>query len=191
MRYSVKERRRKGRKAVLYLTAAMFLCIFVLAGCQKTDGRKGTEKEEGTGSRNGTGTAGTPAGQENGSGGESAEKSTEVQDILETCDIQGSVTELLESGYRISKVYSGEADDGGAIAWEHVEGQEQKEDMVTVSITGKTACQLLTIDRNTYDSTLTDCGTEQIKKGTQIAVFGDMSDDVQIKAERIVIVRFQ
>ncbi len=191
MRYSVKERRRNGRRVILYLTAAVFLCIFVLAGCQKTDGRKGTEKGDGSENKNGTGTAGMPAGQEKGSGGEGAGKGTEEQDILEACDIQGSVTELLESGYRISKVYSGEADDGGAIAWERVEGQEQEEDMATVSITGKTTCQLLTIDRNTYDSTLTDCGMEQIKKGTQIAVFGVLSDGVRIQAERIVIVRFQ
>lgn len=159
------------KRKILRRTILTGLCIFALAGC----GQSGSD------------TPRTPV-QSDSAGGSSGAPDTSGS-IIDSAALTGNVIDFSDSGCSVSQAQKIE---GGAALKSEAEGQENKENAVTVNYSAD--CEFLLAELNTQAEDLTNVtrgSVSDIKKQSIVYVYGDFIDAHNLNADKIIIARFE
>lgn len=170
------------RKLSKLLMAGM--CISVLAtGCGVID----TLNSNGTDPTANTGTPDSSGNEKNGVG-ENIPSSDSFNALLTDADIAGTVLEFDDGGCKISQI---KTDNGGEIAYE-ADPNHITEDL-TVSIQYDENCevQIAAVNKTTGEADITVGNISDIKKESQLYMFGEFADTHYFNATKIMIVHFE
>ena len=180
--------RRRLLLAVL-VTAVLGMCW----GCGEGAGEKGTKGETGGPDLSGTGggTAATLGGGKDISGNpaDSSGNPVDADLLLERADLVGSVAEFSGDGCSLIPVHSEEAEDGGGLAWSAAEGYEEDTEKIKVSYGLDCTFQIAEVDILTAGASYRAASVEDVKKQTELVLYGTYEKDGSLTAERVYIYR--
>ena len=164
------------KRTIIIRTILTGLCIFALAGC----GQSGSD------------TPRTPV-QSDSAGGSSGAPDTSGSNsggsIIDSAALTGNVIDFSDSGCSVSQAQKIE---GGAALKSEAEGQENKENAVTVNYSAD--CEFLLAELNTQAEDLTNVtrgSVSDIKKQSIVYVYGNFIDAHNLNADKIIIARFE
>ena len=163
------------KRKIFIRTILTGLCIFALAGC----GQSGSD------------TPRTPVQSDSagGSGAPDTSGSNSNGSIIDSAALTGNVIDFSDSGCSVSQEQKIE---GGAALKSEAEGQENKENAVTVNYSAD--CEFLLAELNTQAEDLTNVtrgSVSDIKKQSIVYVYGDFVDAHNLNADKIIIARFE
>lgn len=164
------------KRKIFIRTILTGLCIFALAGCGQTRSdtpRTPVQSGSAAGSSDSPDTSGS-----NSSGS-----------IIDSASLTGNVIDFSDSGCSVSQAQKIE---GGAALKSEAEGQENKENAVTVNYSAD--CEFLLAELNTQAEDLTNVtrgSVSDIKKQSIVYVYGDFVDAHNLNADKIIIARFE
>ena len=152
------------------------LCIFALAGC----GQTGSDMPR----------TAVPSGNTGGSA-DAADNSdnNSAGSISDSAALTGNVIDFSDTGCSVSQAKEIE---GGAALKSEAEGQENKENAVTVNYSAD--CEFFLAELNTQAEDLTDItrgSVSDVKKQSYVYVYGDFTDTHNVTADKIIIARFE
>nr|WP_317283625.1 hypothetical protein [uncultured Sellimonas sp.] len=157
---------------------AIGLSISVLAtGCGMTDSPNSNGADPAANTENG------------GNGvGETIPSSNSFNNLLTSADIAGTVLEFDARGCKISQI---KTDKDGEIAYE-ADPNHIIEDL-TVSIQYDENCevQIADVDKTTGEADITDGSISDIKKESQLYMFGEFENTHHFNATKIMIIHFE
>lgn len=163
----------------LTITALALICTFSLAGCGSFHTGQEAKNEPSTYSQS-----------EPQSGGEntntSNETSTNLNDLLETSMLRGSVADYQEGSFQVVP-----DQDGGDTVIAAAPGMESSAESTTVSYGQDCIFQIAHIDSATGTVELEAASASDIKKSTSVYVYGETQDNGEIYATKVLIARFQ
>lgn len=192
-------KQRKGvtdimRKRRLLLAMTVMLCVSALAGCSKGSKEDGGSKENGN-----TGYKKIPITEDadNNNGTKDADSnngsipdSSDADSLISHSEIQGHVLEFSDTGCVISPQKTEEVD-GGEVAREAAFGYENEKDNVHVHYSADCQFQFAKISISTGKIALSDADISNIKKQTGLIIYGEQSDDHNIEATKVFLVRYE
>lgn len=150
----------------ILLGMAVVLCVSSLAGCGEDN-------------------------KENDNSGLKKVPITEDGDsLISNCDLHGHVVEFSDTGCTISSVES-EQVDGGELAVAAQPGYEEEEKNVNVYYADNCQYQIAKINISTGKADVSNADLSDIKKQTDLLIYGEWSDDHNIEATKAIIYRFE
>lgn len=159
------------------ITLTLF-CMLSLAGCGSSNTEQAKNNQ-------------TPAYSQNESqpGGEntntSNETSTNLDDLLETASLRGSVADFQDGSFQVVP-----DQDDGQMAKSAAEGMESDMESTTVSYGEDCTFQIANINSSTGAVELETATASDVKKSTSVYVYGETQDDGEIHATKVLITRF-
>ena len=169
-------------KRRLFLTVLITVLLGMSWGCGKE--RKGTETLK--------------AAETLGGGGATKEKKKEKKDpeetptdadrLLDGADLIGTVTEFSGDGCRLIPTHQEEAE-GGGLAWSAAEGYEEEAEKITVSYGKDCSFQIAEVNILTAEASYKAASIEDVKKQTDLVLYGTYEEDGSLTAERVYIYR--
>ena len=163
-------KRLKFTKAILILA-----CAASLAGCGNF------RKETG---------ADAPSYSQNPDDGQSTNTSTEAQTLLDSAVLVGSVTDFQEGSFQ---AMANQTKDNGQTAVNAAPGMESESGMESTTVSYGEDCvfQIANIDTSTQAVDLEDAASSDVKKSTEVAVYGETQENGEIHATKVLITRYQ
>ena len=160
----------KFTKAILILA-----CAASLGGCGNI------RKETG---------ADAPSYSQNPDDGQSTNTSTEAQTLLDSAVLVGSVTDFQEGSFQ---AMANQTKDNGQTAVGAAPGMESESGMESTTVSYEEDCvfQIANIDTSTQAVDLEDAASSDVKKSTEVAVYGETQENGEIHATKVLITRFQ
>lgn len=154
------------------------LCALSLAGCGSSNSGQAANNEPSSYNQN-----------ENQSGGENSntsnETSTNLDDLLETALLRGSVADFQDGSFQVVP----DQDDGQMVI-AAAEGMESSMESTTVSYGEDCTFQIANINSSTGAVELEAATASDVKKSTSVYVYGETQDDGEIHATKVLITRF-
>lgn len=153
------------------------LCTLLLAGC-------GTEHNVDTNKQGSK--PNTPTGENSKRSEDLGTNDANV--LLDSAAMQGSVTDFTNSGCTVSQVISA---DGGQSAKIAAPGSENADTTVTVQYQENCIFQLAFINSTTGKAELRNAAISDIKKQTNLIIYGDFENTHTITAAKVIIARYE
>ena len=154
------------------------LCALSLAGCGSSNSGQAANNEPSSYNQN-----------ENQSGGENSntsnETSTNLDDLLETALLRGSVADFQDGSFQVVPM---EAD--AQTTKLAASGMESTLESTTVSYGEDCTFQIANINSSTGAVELEAATASNVKKSTSVYVYGETQDDGEIHATKVLITRF-
>lgn len=113
--------------------------------------------------------------------------SVSMNDLLDEAILNGSVTQFSDG---IFKVLPEIEKDGGQVVMQAASGYEDTMEQITVRYDENCQFQIAQMDAATGIVQLTQSSASEVKKQTNIAVFGEKQDSGEIWATKILITRY-
>ncbi|MCI9488124.1 MAG: hypothetical protein HFI64_14405 [Lachnospiraceae bacterium] len=176
--------RRRLLLAVL-VTAVLGMCW----GCGRGEGAGGKGAEGETGGFGLSGTGGGSAGTLGAGETDSSENPADADLLLERADLVGSAAEFSGDGCSLIPVHSDEAGDGGGLAWSAAEGYEEDAEKIKVFYGPGCTFQIAEVDILTARASYRAASIEDVKKQTELVLYGTYGEDGSLTAERVYIYR--
>ncbi len=183
-------------KQRLLLAILLVTLLGIGQGCGGT--REGREKSgdysengrDGTEMRGGETRGGETRGGET-RGGETApeENPADADLLLEGAGLIGSVTEFSGEGCSLLPVHEEGTDDGGGLAWSAAEGHEADAEKINVSYGPDCIFQIAKVDIITAKATYEPASLEDVKKQTDLVLYGSYGEDGSFLAEKVYVYR--
>ena len=163
-------KRLKFTKAILILA-----CAASLAGCGNIQKDTGTD---------------APSYSQNSDGDQPTDTSNEAQALLDSAALVGSVTDFQEGSFQ---VMADQTKDNGQTAVGAAPGMESESGMESTTVSYGEDCvfQIANIDTSTQAVDLEDAASSDVKKSTEVAVYGETQENGEIHAAKVLITRFQ
>lgn len=163
----------KFTKAILILA-----CAASLGGCGNI------RKETG---------ADAPSYSQNPDGDQSADTSNasnDAQELLDSAVLVDSVAEFQEGSFQ---VMANQTKDNGQTAVGAAPGMESESGMESTTVSYEEDCvfQIANIDTSTQAVNLENASSSDVKKSTEVAVYGEKQENGEIHATKVLITRFQ
>ncbi|MCI8275639.1 MAG: hypothetical protein HFI66_08520 [Lachnospiraceae bacterium] len=178
-------------KQRLLLAILLVTLLGIGQGCGGT--REGREKS-GDYSENGRDGTEMRGGETRGGetrGGETApeENPADADLLLEGAGLIGSVTEFSGEGCSLLPVHEEGTDDGGGLAWSAAEGHEADAEKINVSYGPDCIFQIAKVDIITAKATYEPASLEDVKKQTDLVLYGSYGEDGSFLAEKVYVYR--
>lgn len=104
--------------------------------------------------------------------------------------LEGGVVEFTKKGCTVSPTKTEDAD-GGEIAYQAAPGMDNNEDNIEITYQDGCVFQLAVINPTTGKFKISNISKDDVKKQSQIFIYGDYQNDGQISASKIVITRYE
>lgn len=163
----------------LATTALALVCTFSLAGCGNFHTGQAANNEPSAYSQSGPQSGGENTNTSN-------ETSTNLDDLLETSMLRGSVADYQEGSFQVVP----DQDDGDTVI-AAAPGMESSTESTTVSYGQDCIFQIAHIDSATGAVELESASASNVKKSTSVYVYGETQDNGEIHATKVLIARFQ
>lgn len=180
------------RKKQLLPGIAVILCMSVLAGCST-----GSQENNGTSYQKVpiTDDAGSNEKADGNGKADSKEKSdstngSDADSLISNSELQGHVVTFSDTGCTISPQKT-EKVEGGELASGAAPGYESQENNVNIHYGSNCQFQFAKISIATGKVDLSDADRSDIKKLTSLIIYGERSDDHNIEAEKVYLVRYE
>ena len=177
----------KNKKLLLGMVVA--LCVSALAGCgggndenDYTSLKKVPITEEAD-SNNNTGSNDATIPEDTSDG-------NDANSLISVSDVQGHVVEFSDMGCTVSPIEE-EQVDGGKIAFGEQPGYEKEEKNVNVHYAADCLFQIAKIDIVTNKADISDASISDIKKQTNLLIYGEWSNPHNIEATKVIIYSFE
>ena len=147
------------------------LCVFALAGC----GKQATDVPQ------------TPAQTTNENS--SSDTAGNTDEMLDSATLSGSVLDFTDNSCSVSP---DELIDNGAGMKSSADGYENEDTSVTVNYNSDCTFVIATLNGETNSITnTTDGSASDVKKQSQIFVYGDYEDTYTLNADKVIIARYE
>lgn len=174
------------------ITKGVFFTILVLtiSGCGVIGEETGEHKDTSTTDTN----ANVTSGEDQDVGGvDSTTKDNDVyqrsaDQLIDSATMIGSVTSFTNDGCIVNQQLS---EDGGQTAKIAAEGIENTDTSVTISYRENCVFQIAEINITTGEMTLRNADKANLKKSTNILIFGEVQNTRNLVADKIVITRYE
>lgn len=179
------------RKAKFVKGIALALCMVSLTGCGAVNSQNENTKNSSDSENNPVAEPGKQTEKETRQETESQYKETEqsfnMDTLLEQAVLQGSVAEFSDG---VIKVVPQEEKDEGQTLMQAAFGEEGSLEQTTVRYDENCEFQIVEVDGTTGAAQMTPCDASEVKKQTDVAVFGEKQDSGEILAGKIFIMRY-
>lgn len=115
------------------------------------------------------------------------ESSAQGLAFLDTANLTGDVTQLLDSGVVVRPAIASDVN-GGQLMEQAIGDDDGTE--ITVIFTADTVFEIVEIDRATYDTQALPATQDDVKKESSVYVWGSYSG-TELTADKIAIIRFK
>lgn len=106
-------------------------------------------------------------------------------------DLQGSVVEFSDSGFKMSVAKNIKVD-GGELMVQAAPGAENEEDLVTITYASDVTFEIITMDSTSLtEISREDTDKQSIKKQSDVLVFGSCQDTYNWIADKVIIMRWK
>lgn len=156
----------------------VFLCTLALTGCGA--GNAGDTADQAQGNP-------VNASAEKGNSSKAGESGGNAAELLNGCSLNGSVIEFTDSGCTINPSIS---EDGGQTAKIAAAGHEDVGDTVNVQYQEDCVFQTAVVDVASGNAELGGASLFDIKKSTNLVIYGDFTDSHNLAADRVIIWRY-
>ena len=132
-------------------------------------------------------------GQQNENVGESgnAEQGQSDLEFYAGADLQGSVVEFSDSGFKMSVAKNIKVD-GGELMVQAAPGAENEEDLVTITYASDVTFEIITMDSTSLtEISREDTDKQSVKKQSDVLVFGSCQDTYNWIADKVIIMRWK
>ena len=177
------------RNKKFLLGMAVVLCVSALAGCGEgnrendyTSLKKVPITEDVDNSNN--------TGDNDASIPEDASDGNDANSLIFNSDVQGHVVEFSDTGCTVSPTEE-EQVDGGKLVVGAQPGYEEEEKNVNVHYATDCQFQIAKIDIATNKADISDAGISDIKKQTNLLIYGEWSDTHNIEATKVIIYSYE
>lgn len=111
--------------------------------------------------------------------------------FFKEANLQGSVVEFSDSGFKMSVAEIAKEGDGEVMA-EAAPGAEKEEDLVTITYAFDVTFEIITMDAASLTQiSREDTDKESVKKQTSVLIFGSCQDTYHWTADKVVILRWK
>ena len=170
---------------------ALALCMLSLTGCGAVNSQnENMENISESGNNSATETENQTEKEEkekNQNQQEETKDSSDMDTLLTQAVLQGSVAEFSDG---VIQVVPQKEKDGGETLMQAAPGQEGSLEQTTVRYDENCEFQIAEIDGTTGAAQITPCDASEVKKQTNIAIFGEKQESGEILAVKIVIMRY-
>lgn len=106
-------------------------------------------------------------------------------------DLQGSVVEFSDSGFKMSVAKNIKVD-GGELMVQAAPGAENEEDLVTITYASDVTFEIITMDSTSLtEISREDTDKQSVKKQSDVLVFGSCQDTYNWIADKVIIMRWK
>lgn len=106
-------------------------------------------------------------------------------------DLQGSVVEFSDSGFKMSVAKNIKVD-GGELMVQAAPGAENEEDLVTITYASDVTFEIITMDSSSLtEISREDTDKQSVKKQSDVLVFGSCQDTYNWIADKVIIMRWK
>lgn len=106
-------------------------------------------------------------------------------------DLQGSVVEFSDSGFKMSVAKNIKVD-GGELMVQAAPGAENEEDLVTITYASDVTFEIITMDSTSLtEISREDTDMQSVKKQSDVLVFGSCQDTYNWIADKVIIMRWK
>lgn len=149
----------------------IILCTLALTGCGSGSSRENP----------------VDSSTEQGGTNQTSGGKNQAEELLNTAALNGSVIEFTDSGCTISPVTT---EDGGQSAVIAAAGYEDEADSVNVQYQDDCVFQIAEVDVASGSADIREASAADIKKQTNLVLFGDYTDTNSLTASKVIIWRY-
>lgn len=117
-------------------------------------------------------------------------KGNSLDQLIANATLEGGVVDFTNKGCTVSPSKTEDAD-GGEIAYQAAPGMDNNEDNIKITYQEGCVFQLAVINPTTGKLKISNISKDDIKKQSQIIIYGDYQNASQISASKIVITRYE